>query len=33
MIAETMHRIGLLKTKPAAWTDYFLAGRHGKKGS
>ena len=33
MIAETMHKIGLLKTKPAAWTDYFHAGLHGKKGS
>jgi hypothetical protein len=30
MIAETMHRIGLLNP---AWTDYFHAGRHGKKGS
>src|SRR5262245_24589522 len=28
MIAETMHKIGLLK-KPAAWTDYFHAGLHG----
>ena len=26
MIAETMHKIGLLKTKPAAWTAYFHAG-------
>jgi NitT/TauT family transport system substrate-binding protein len=33
MIAETMHKIGLLKTKPAAWTDYFHAGLHGKEGS
>ena len=33
MIAETMHKIGLLKTKPAAWTDYFHAGLHSKKGS
>jgi NitT/TauT family transport system substrate-binding protein len=33
MIAETMHKIGLLKTKPAAWTDYFHAGLHGKNGS
>jgi NitT/TauT family transport system substrate-binding protein len=33
MIAETMHKVGLLKTKPAAWTDYFHAGLHGKKGS
>jgi NitT/TauT family transport system substrate-binding protein len=33
MIAETMHKIGLLKTKPAAWTDYFHAGLHGKQGS
>jgi NitT/TauT family transport system substrate-binding protein len=33
MIAETMHKIGLLKTKPAAWTDYFHAGLHDKKGS
>ena len=33
MIAETMHKIGLLKTKPAAWTDYFHPGLHGKKGS
>jgi len=33
MIAETMHKVGLLKTKPAAWTDYFHAGLHGKNGS
>jgi NitT/TauT family transport system substrate-binding protein len=33
MIAETMHKIGLLRNKPAAWTDYFHAGLHGKKGS
>jgi NitT/TauT family transport system substrate-binding protein len=33
MIAETMHKIGLLKTKPAAWTDYFHTGLHGKEGS
>lgn len=33
MIAEIMHKIGLLKTKPAAWTDYFHAGLHGKSGS
>jgi NitT/TauT family transport system substrate-binding protein len=33
MIAEMMHKIGLLNTKPAAWTDYFHAGLHGKKGS
>jgi NitT/TauT family transport system substrate-binding protein len=33
MIAETMHKIGLLKTKPVAWTDYFHAGLHGKNGS
>jgi NitT/TauT family transport system substrate-binding protein len=33
MIAETMHKIGLLKTKPATWTDYFHAGLHGKNGS
>ena len=33
MIAETMHNIGLLKTKPTAWTDYFHAGLHGKNGS
>ena len=33
MIAETMHKIGLLKTKPRAWTDYFHAGLHGKNGS
>jgi NitT/TauT family transport system substrate-binding protein len=26
MIAETMHKVGLLKTKPAAWTDYFMRG-------
>ena len=32
MIAETMHKVGLLKTKPAAWTDYFHAGLHGKEG-
>ena len=33
MIAETMHKVGLLKTKPATWTDYFHAGLHGKNGS
>jgi NitT/TauT family transport system substrate-binding protein len=33
MIAQTMHKIGLLKSKPAAWTDYFHAGLHGKQGS
>jgi len=33
MVAETMHKIGLLKTKPATWTDYFHAGLHGKNGS
>jgi NitT/TauT family transport system substrate-binding protein len=33
MIAETMHKVGLLKTKPAAWTDYFHAVLHGKNGS
>jgi NitT/TauT family transport system substrate-binding protein len=33
MIAETMHKVGLLKTKPAAWTDYFHAGLHNKNGS
>src|SRR5262249_38183813 len=33
MIAETMDKISLLKTKPAAWTDHFHAGLHGKKGS
>lgn len=33
MIAETMHKVGLLKHKPAAWTDYFHAALHGKKGS
>lgn len=33
MIAHTMHKIGLLKSKPAAWTDYFHAGLHGKNGS
>ena len=32
MIAETMHKVGLLKTKPAAWTDYFHAGLHGMPG-
>lgn len=33
MIAETMHKIGLLKRKPAAWTDYFHAAVHDRKGS
>jgi NitT/TauT family transport system substrate-binding protein len=33
MIAETMNKIGLLKHKPAAWTDYFHAGVHGRRGS
>jgi NitT/TauT family transport system substrate-binding protein len=31
MIAEIMHKLGLLKTMPKAWTDYFHAGLHDKK--
>lgn len=33
MIAETMHKVGLLKKTPAAWTDYFHSALHGRKGS
>jgi NitT/TauT family transport system substrate-binding protein len=33
VIAETMQKLGLIKTKPTAWTDYFHAGLHGRKGS
>jgi NitT/TauT family transport system substrate-binding protein len=33
VIAETMQKLGLIKTKPSAWTDYFHAGLHGRKGS
>jgi hypothetical protein len=33
MIAETMNKIGLLKNKPTAWTDYFHTGLHNKPGS
>lgn len=33
VIAETMQKLGLIKTKPAAWTEYFHAGLHGKNGS
>jgi len=33
VIAETMQKIGLLKNKPAAWTDYFHSELHGKNGS
>ena len=33
VIAETMQKLGLIKTKPAAWIEYFHAGLHGKNGS
>lgn len=32
-IAETMQKVGLLKTMPSAWTDYFHAELHSRKGS
>lgn len=32
-IAETMHKVGLLKSQPAAWTDYFHSAMHDRKGS
>jgi len=32
-IAETMQKVGLLKKKPAAWTDYFHYALHAKSGS
>jgi NitT/TauT family transport system substrate-binding protein len=33
VIAETMQKLGLIKTKPSAWTDYFHAGLHTRRGS
>lgn len=33
MIAETMHKVGLLKKMPAAWTDYFHPALHVRSGS
>jgi len=33
VLADTMHKIGLLKRKPTAWTDYFHYALHSKKGS
>jgi NitT/TauT family transport system substrate-binding protein len=33
IIAETMQKIGLLKHKPTAWTDYFHYAMRGKTGS
>jgi NitT/TauT family transport system substrate-binding protein len=33
VVAETMQKLGLIKTKPTAWTEYFHAGLHGKNGS
>ena len=32
-IAETMHKLGLLKNQPRSWKDYFHAGLHAKNGS
>lgn len=33
VLADTMFKIGLLKKKPAAWTDYFHYALHSKSGS
>lgn len=33
VIAETMQKLGLIKTKPTAWTEYFHPGLHAKDGS
>jgi NitT/TauT family transport system substrate-binding protein len=32
-IAELMHRVGLLKNKPASWKDFFAPPLHGAQGS
>jgi NitT/TauT family transport system substrate-binding protein len=32
-IAELMHRVGLLKNKPASWKDFFAPLLHGAQGS
>jgi NitT/TauT family transport system substrate-binding protein len=31
--ADYMHRIGLLKVKPASWKDFFFPAMHGRAGS
>jgi NitT/TauT family transport system substrate-binding protein len=31
--ADHMYKIGLIKTKPASWKDYFIAAIHYRPGS